>query len=54
MQGTFNTASLAGKSRQELLSLLANLQGRFSAAATEADRTSLASDIAAVKRALSL
>lgn len=54
MNDIFNTASLARLSRQELLSLLADLQGQFQAGACEAERASASAKIEAVKRALVL
>ncbi|MDE1466913.1 hypothetical protein [Aurantiacibacter sp. D1-12] len=50
----FNTASLAKLSRQELLSLLANLQAQFNAASGEAERGVAHARMEAVKRALVL
>lgn len=52
MYETFNTASLANLSRQELLALLADLQGRFNAASDAAERNAVHDKIAAVKLAL--
>lgn len=52
MNDTFNTASLSKLSRQELLSLLADLQGRFNAASCEAERNTIYDKIATIKRAL--
>lgn len=52
MYETFNTASLAKLSRQELLALLADLLGRFNASSGEADRNAVHHKIEAVKQAL--
>ena len=54
MYGTFNTASLANLSRQELLALLADLQGKFNAASGKAQREAICDQIRAVKQALVL
>ncbi len=54
MNDTFNTASLAKLSRQELLSLLADLQGRFNAASDAAELNTVCDRIAAVRRVLQL
>lgn len=52
MNDTFNTVSLAKLSRQELLSLLADLQGRFNAASGATERSTIYDKIATIKRAL--
>ena len=54
MNDTFNTASLSKLSRQELLSLLADLQGRFNAASGATERKAVCDKIAAVRRVLQL
>lgn len=54
MYDAFNTASLSKLSRQQLLSLLADLQGRFNTASGEAERHVICTRINAIERALVL
>lgn len=54
MYNAFNTASLSKLSRQELLSLLAELHGKFNASTGDAERDMIHIKIEAVKRALTL
>lgn len=54
MQDVFNTMSLARLSRQELLLLLASLQGRLNAASSDVERHEVSCRINATKQALAL
>ena len=54
MRETFNVASLAKLSRQELLSLLANYQSKACAAESEVERSHHLSQLALIQAALAL